>query len=86
MDLEQLSNYISMGNELEFTYGGKKFSITYYYPNPDNEEDVLISFCEFYQETTEVKTAEELWNNVSRYGRTVGEMLSSLGTDDINIF
>ena len=86
MSYEQLNEYISMGNEIEFTYDGKRFSITYYYPNEDNEDGSLISFCEFYKETTEVGSVDELWNNVCRYGHTVGEMLSSVCDDDISIF
>ncbi len=85
MTFEQLEDYISIRNEIEFTYHGKKYSITYWYPD-DNEDNVYISFCEFYQETTEVKSAEELWNNVSREGVTVGEMLSSVKQKDIYIF
>ena len=85
MTFQQLEDYISIRNEIEFTYHGKKCSITYWYPD-DNEDNVYISFCEFYQETTEVKSAEELWNNVSREGVTVGEMLSSVKQKDIYIF
>ena len=85
MTFEQLENYISIRNEIEFTYRGKKYSITYWYPDGD-EDNVYISFCEFYKETTEVKTAAELWNNVSRDGVTVGEMLSDVQQEDIYIF
>lgn len=86
MSFEQLKEYISMGNEIEFTYDGKRFSITYYYPDADNEDSALISFCEFYKETTEVSTVDELWNSVCRYGHTVGEMLSSVSDNDVSIF
>ena len=85
MTFEQLENYISIRNEIEFTYHGKKYSITYWYPDGD-EDNVYISFCEFYKETTEVKTAAELWNNISRDGVTVGEMLSDVQHQDIYIF
>ena len=85
MTLYELENYIEIHNEIEFTYNEKKYSVTYYYPN-GTEDDIWISFCEFYRETTEVKTAEELWNNVSRDGVTVGEMLSTISEDDIYIF
>ena len=37
MTFEQLENYVSIRNEIEFTYQGKKYSITYWYPD-DNEE------------------------------------------------
>ncbi len=85
MTFEQLEKYINIRNEIEFTHHGKKYSITYWYPN-DDEDDVYISFCEFYKETTEIRTAAELWNDVSRDGITVGEMLSSIKTEDIYIF
>ena len=85
MTFEQLKNYINTRNEIEFNFRGKKYSITYWYPD-DNEDDAYISFCEYYQDTTEVKTAEELWNNVSRGGVTVGDMLSTVRKEDIYTF
>ena len=85
MTFEQLENYIDCRNEIEFTYRGKQYSITYWYPE-ENEENVYISFCEFYKYTTEVKTAAELWNDVSREGITVGEMLSSITEEDIYVY
>ena len=48
--------------------------------------NAYISFCEFYKNTTEVKTASELWNNVSRDGITVGEMLSGIQDKDLYVF
>jgi len=85
MNFEQLKECIQIGNEIEFTYNDKQYSITYWYPD-DNEDNALISFCEFYKETTEVKTASELWNNVCRDGVSVGDMLSSIKQEDIYIF
>lgn len=85
MTYEQLENYILTRNEIEFTYQDRKYSITYWYPD-DNEDNIYISFCEFYKETTEVKTVSELWNNVSRDGVTVGEMLSGIEQKDIYVF
>ena len=55
------------------------------YPE-ENEKNAFISFCEFYKYTTEVKTAAELWNDVSRDGITVGEMLSSITEENIYIY
>ena len=85
MTFQQLEDYISIRNEIEFTYQGKKYSITYWYPD-NNEDNVFISFCEFYKETTEVKTAAELWNDVSRDRITVGEMLLGVKQKDIYFF
>lgn len=85
MIFTQLQEYIDIENEIEFTFNDKQYSITYWYPD-DNEDNRWISFCEFYKETTEVKTAEELWNNVSRDGVTVGQMLSAIDETQVYIF
>ena len=45
----------------------------------------VISFCEFYKETTEVETAEELLS-VERDGISVLSMLQSLKEKDIWIY
>lgn len=85
MNFDELNEYIQIGNEIEFTFNGKQYSITYWYPD-NNEDNKWISFCEFYKETTEVKTAKELWNNVSRDGVTVGKMLTSINESQIYIY
>ena len=85
MNLEELKEYIQTGREIEFYYNDKQYSITYWYPD-HNEDNKWISFCEFYKETTEVKTAEELWNNVRRDGVTVGEMLTEVDESQIYIY
>ncbi len=85
MNFDQLKEYIQIGNEIEFNYNDKQYSITYWYPD-DNEDNKWISFCEFYKETTEVKTAEELWSNVIRDGVTVGEMLTAIDETQIYIY
>ena len=81
MHKEQLKEYVANGREIEFEYNSKEYSITY--GIIDNKE--VISFCEFYKETTEVQTYEELLN-VSRDGVTVAEMWESLKEDDIWLY
>ncbi len=81
MNMQQLSEYVSEGREIEFEYRGKKYSITY--GVLDGKE--VISFCEFYQETTEVASVDELIK-VERDGVTVLEMLESLPEDKIWIY
>ena len=78
MTKEQLFQYISEGREIDFEYRGKKYSITY---SPSWEDD-YISFCEYYQYTSDVKTPDELIK-VEREGTTVLEMLESISDDDI---
>lgn len=80
MTKEQLFEYITEGREIDFEYAGKKYSITY---SPSWEDD-YISFCEYYQYTSDVKTPEELIK-VERDGVTVLQMLESLSDDKIRI-
>jgi len=81
MTKEQLIDYVNHGREIEFRFQGKMYSITY---SPEGMED-FISFCEFYQETSDVKTVEELMN-VTRNGITLLEMLQSIGEENIWIY
>lgn len=81
MTIEEIKKYVSYGNEIEFQFQGKRFSITY----GEFHGKELISFCEFYKETTEVKTVDELLK-VKRYGVTVEKMLSECTAEDISIF
>lgn len=57
------------------------YSITYGVIDGKN----VISFCEFYQETTEVETVDELIK-VERDGVTVLHMLESITEEDIWIY
>ncbi len=81
MNREELELLVSRGHEIEFVYNKKRFSITY----GEFDGVDMISFCEFYKETTEVKTVEELLK-VERYGVTVEEMLASCKEEDLWIF
>lgn len=81
MNLDQLREYVSEGREIEFKFNGKEYSITY---GVIDGKDV-ISFCEFYQETTEVETVDELIK-VERDGVTVLHMLESITEEDIWIY
>ena len=81
MNLDQLREYVSEGREIEFKFNGKNYSITY---GVVDGKDV-ISFCEFYQETTEVETVDELLK-VERDGVTVLHMLESITEEDTWIY
>ncbi len=74
----QLFKNISEGHEIEFEYNEKKYSITY----SPSWENPYISFCEFYEYTSDVQTPEELIK-VERDGVTVLQMLESLPEDKI---
>lgn len=81
MTKEILNELIATGREIEFDYKGKKYSIIYFKEN--NEK--IISFCEYYKDTLDVRSADELWN--STYNNiSIEEMLSSLSEDEYSVF
>ena len=81
MTKSSLFEYIEQGREIEFQYNEKKYSITYgEYRGKD-----VISFCEFYKDSTEVTTTDELLS-VTRYGVSVAEMWESISEDDVWLF
>lgn len=55
MNLSILKSYIRMGREIEFSYGGEMYSITYTFD--DNNQ--AISFCRFDHPCTDYSTMEE---------------------------
>lgn len=81
MTQEQLLDYVNHGREIEFRYNGKMYSITY----GILEGKHVISFCEFYQDTTEVEVPEDIFT-VERNGVTVIQMLESITEDDIWVY
>ncbi len=81
MTREELKKIIEEGHEIEFEYNEKKYSITY----GEIKGKEVISFCEFYKETTEVSTFEELCE-VQRDGVRVIDMITSITMDDIWVY
>lgn len=81
MKISELKDLIDEGREIEFTYNGNRFSITY---GSIGGEDV-ISFCKFYGESTEEKTFEELLE-VCTDGYSLKTMLGEITEEDIWIF
>lgn len=81
MSKDELRDYLDSGREIEFKWNGKMYSITYGKINGRS----VISFCEFYKDSTEVETPDELLN-VKRDNTTVLDMLESLTEDDIWIY
>lgn len=77
----ELERLVSEGHEIEFEYQKKKYSITY---GEINGEEV-ISFCEFYKNTVEVKTFAELL--AIRYNDFIlGDIIENLQEDKIWIY
>ena len=81
MSKEELLDYLDSGREIEFKWNGKMYSITYGKINGRS----VISFCEFYKESTEAETPAELLK-IKRDNTTVLDMLQSLTDNDIWIY
>ena len=81
MTKEQLFEWVDTGRELEFNYKGKDYSITYFRKN----RKICISFCEFYKETLDIATVDELWNSTYK-GIKLSDMLSSIPEDKVDVF
>lgn len=81
MKKEELRQLIEEGHEIEFEYKKKKYSITY---GEINGEDV-ISFCEFYKESVEVKTTDELLA-IHYNDFVLGNIIESLTEDKVWIY
>ncbi|MCR5146552.1 MAG: hypothetical protein K6B70_04325 [Clostridia bacterium] len=81
MTKQEIVELVNSGREIEFVYDQKKYSITYGVIDGVK----VISFCEFYKKSTEVKTVNELLE-IKRNGVSVEEMLLSITNDNIYIF
>lgn len=81
MTEKQLRNYIKTGDEIEFNYNGKRYSITYLSTETHKH---MISFCEFYKEPIDFLTYEDFKNNAKIDGKSVVEIL--YGIDDADVF
>lgn len=82
MTKEQLFEWVDTGRELEFKYKGKEYSIIYF---GDESDKTMISFCEFYKDTLDVYTVDELWNSTYK-GIKLSEMLSSIPEDEVYVY
>ncbi len=81
MSISEFINLVDEGHEIEFVYEGRKYSVTY---GEINEKEV-ISFCEFYMDSIEVETVNELLDIVYD-NKKVSDMVASLKEDDVWIY
>lgn len=81
MTIDVLKKWVRTGRELEFNYKRKDYSITYF----RKIRKICISFCEFYKETLDVVTVDELWNSTYK-GIKLSDMLSSIPEDDVYVY
>ena len=81
MKRECLELLINNGREIEFTYRGNRYSITYY--NDDRKKN--ISVCKFYESPIDVSSAEEaLKLRIGKY--TLEQIFASLPDSSIDIY
>lgn len=59
-NLEKFKEWINIGNEIEFTYKGEEYSVTY---SVKENGKTLISFCKFCCDPSEFTSAEDFMNN-----------------------
>ena len=81
MSISEFINLVDEGHDIEFVYEGRKYSVTY---GEINEKEV-ISFCEFYRDSIEVETVNELLDIVYD-NKKVSDMVASLKEDDVWIY
>ncbi len=81
MKRECLELLIDSGREIEFTYHGSKYSITYY--NDDREK--YISVCKFYHNPIDVSSAAEVLKlKIGKY--TIEQIFVALPDSAIAIY
>lgn len=75
MKRECVEELINSNREIEFTYKGNRFSITYYNDNRKN----YISVCKFYEKPIDVSSAKELLK--LKYGKYTLEKIFAIIPD-----
>lgn len=80
MTRKQLYMYLTMHDEITFKYNGKKYSITFY---SDDEHESILSFCEYYKESTDYYTVDDFMEKGNIDGRSVVDILYDIDDADI---
>ena len=81
MKTECIEALIACNREIEFTYLGRRFSITYFV----NQDKRYISVCEFYKKPIEVKTASEVLK-IKIGNKTLERIFASLPDSAFDIY
>ena len=74
MRLDVLKKYILTGREIEFSYCGEMYSITYTFD--DNRQ--IINFCHFYHSSVDYGSFEELIDSATVDGKYLREVLAQI--------
>lgn len=81
MSISEFINLVDEGHEIEFIYEGRKYSVTY----GVIDEKEVISFCQFYKDSIEVETVNELLEIIYNK-KKVSDMIETLKEDDVWVF
>jgi hypothetical protein len=81
MTKNEFDFYVYTGREIELTYRGKNYSLTYF----SNKGEKRLSFCEFYKDTLDFSDSTSLWN-ATYHGIKVSDIFESLGDKDYSLF
>lgn len=81
MKAECIETLINENREIEFTFKGDRYSITYYNDNREN----YISVCKFYNKPIDVKSADELFKlKIGKY--TLKQIFEALPDSAFDIY
>lgn len=81
MKIEEVKKILQDGEEIEFKYKNKDFSITFF----EEKGKTKISFCEFYNEPIDVDTIEEIFD-ITYNGETVKDILMKTDKKDVIVY
>lgn len=81
MKIEDIKKILKDGEEIEFKYDNKEFSITFF----EEKGKTKLSFCEFYKNPIDADTIDEILE-IDYNGKTVKYMLEQIEKKDIIIY
>lgn len=79
-NFNDLKEWIDTGREVEFTYDGKRYSITYA-KKEDGQE--CISLCEFYKDDTEYYSLDDFVERANINGNLLSKIWVKVSNIDI---
>jgi hypothetical protein len=80
MTKQELIDYMNTGNEIEFSYKKKRYSVTYFHEEGNSD---WISFCEFYQDPDEFSSIDEFLDQATLGEKKLVDRLDEITQVDI---
>lgn len=78
-NFNDLKEWIDTGREIEFTYDGKRYSITYGKKNGQE----CIYLCEFYKDDTEYESLDDFVEKANIEGKLLSKIWGLISNIDI---